>query len=130
MSAFALISGALFRAPELKTSKAGKPYVVATMKVAADKTADFWHIVAFSDSTQAELLRLGEGDKIAVQGALKIETYTGKDGQARISRSVTADNVLALRQPPKEREPKTERANPCDEAPAPSRAFYDDEIPF
>jgi hypothetical protein len=35
MSAFALISGSLFRNPERKTSKAGKAYVTATVKAVA-----------------------------------------------------------------------------------------------
>ena len=32
MSAYALISGQLFRAPEQRTSKAGKPFVTATIR--------------------------------------------------------------------------------------------------
>jgi hypothetical protein len=48
MTAFALASGALSRAPELKTSKSGKPYVTATIKVAADNAAQFWSVLAFS----------------------------------------------------------------------------------
>jgi hypothetical protein len=50
MTVFALITGALFRAPELKTAKTGKAYATATIKVAADNTADFWSILAFSES--------------------------------------------------------------------------------
>ena len=32
MSAFAIVTGALFRAPEQRTSKAGKPFVTATIR--------------------------------------------------------------------------------------------------
>jgi hypothetical protein len=32
MSAFILIAGTLFRNPERRTSKAGKPYVTATLR--------------------------------------------------------------------------------------------------
>jgi hypothetical protein len=53
MSAFALVSGALFRAPEQKTSKAGKPYVLATVKVAADNSVDFWTIMGFGETVEA-----------------------------------------------------------------------------
>ena len=55
MSAFALITGPLFRAPEQKTAKSRKSYVVATVKVAADNAIDFWNLLAFSESAQAEL---------------------------------------------------------------------------
>jgi hypothetical protein len=34
MTAYVLISGQLFRAPEQRTSKAGKPFVTATIRVA------------------------------------------------------------------------------------------------
>ena len=110
MSAFVLITGALSRAPELKTSKSGKAYVTATIKVAADNAAEFWSVLVFSESTQAELLRLVEGDKVSVQGALKVEPYTARDGQTRINRTVFADHVLALRQPPRERKPRADNS--------------------
>ena len=126
MSAFALVSGALFRAPELKTAKTGKPYVSATIKVAADNAVDFWSVLAFSESAQAELSRLGEGDKISAQGLFKIEPYTARDGQTRINRTIFADHVLALRQPPRERKPK---ATSADAIPAPARADFDDGFP-
>jgi len=61
--------------------------------------AEFWSVLAFSESAQAELMRLGEGDKVSVQGSFKIELYTTSDGQTRINRTVFADCVLALRQP-------------------------------
>jgi single-stranded DNA-binding protein len=103
MSAFALVSGALFRAPELKSSKAGKSYVLATVKVTADNNVDFWTIMGFSETVQTELLRLGEGDKLSAQGSFKVEPYTARDGQTRINRTLFADHILALRQPPRER---------------------------
>jgi single-stranded DNA-binding protein len=110
MTAFVLVSGALSRAPELKTSKSGKAYVTATVKLAADGAAEFWSILAFSESAQAELTRLGEGDKVSAQGSLKVEPYTGRDGQTRINRTVLADHVLALRQPPRERKPSADNS--------------------
>jgi single-stranded DNA-binding protein len=123
MSVAVLITGALFRPPALKTSKAGKNYAVATLKAAADNAVDFWTVLAFSESAVAELMRLDEGDKIAAQGSLKVETFIGKDGATRIGRTVLADSVLALK--PKPREPKAAKAkggNPAPIAPAVSAA--------
>src|SRR5271156_642436 len=126
MSAFALVSGALFRAPELKSSKAGKSYVLATVKVTADNNVDFWTFMGFSETVQTELLRLGEGDKLSAQGSFKVEPYTARDGQTRINRTLFADQVLALRQPPRERKPRAAAAGASS---APARAEFDDGLP-
>jgi single-stranded DNA-binding protein len=125
MTTFGLVSGAVFRAAEQKTSKAGKSYVLATIKVAADNSVDFWTIMAFSETVQTELLRLGEGDKLSAQGSFKVEPYTARDGQTRISRTLFADHVLALRQPPRERKPKATQAAAAN----PARADFDDGFP-
>jgi single-stranded DNA-binding protein len=130
MTSFVLVSGALSRAPELKTSKSGKPYVTATIKVAADNAAEFWSVLAFSESAQAELMRLVEGDKVSVQGSLKVEPYTARDGQNRINRTVFADHVLALRRPPRERKPKAEKTERGASGLSNREADTNDAIPF
>lgn len=90
--------------------------------------------MAFSDSVVSELMRLREGDRLAAQGALKIELYTAKDGTTKINRTVFADNVLALRGPPKERQQKTPQQQSHDDDGAPGKArssgMVDDDIPF
>jgi single-stranded DNA-binding protein len=102
MSAFALVSGQLFKAPEQRTSKAGKPFVTATIRAKDGDDSKWWHVTAFSETAQPELMRLGDGDAVSVQGPLKVETYE-KDGATKVSLSVVAGQVLALRQPPRER---------------------------
>jgi single-stranded DNA-binding protein len=140
MSAHVLVTGSLFRAPEQRTSQSGKRYTVATIKAAGADNApsEFWSVLCFSDTGQKELLRLGLNEKLAVQGALRIETYS-TDGETRISRTVFADSVLALRAPPKEKKPKpsgqtTTQARPPLERvnimPRASSDLDDDEIPF
>jgi single-stranded DNA-binding protein len=108
MSVAVLVTGSLFRAPEQKTSQSGKRYVVATIKAGAaeNTSSEFWSALAFGDTAGAELLRLAVGERLAVQGRLKLETFE-KNGETKISRSVFVDSVLALRQPAKERKPKT-----------------------
>ena len=107
----ALITGTLCRAPEQRTSRTGKPFVMATVKIRDCDSFQFVRIVALSESVQAELLRLTDGDHAIVQGPLKCETYE-ISGEHRISLSIVADHVLALRQPPKQRKP--EAAQPPD----------------
>jgi single-stranded DNA-binding protein len=97
MSAVVLITGTLFRAPERRTLKAGRPFVTATIRVKDGNNAQWWKVLAFSESIQAELMRLVGGDSISVQGTFKAELYE-KDGEKRLSLSIIANNVLALLQ--------------------------------
>jgi hypothetical protein len=138
VTVFVLVSGTIFREPQRRTSQSGKRYTVATIKAAgADNApADFWSVLCFSDTGQAELLRLGLNEKLSVQGALKIETYE-KDGQTKISRTVFADQVLALRAPPKEKKSKAAPTPAAERQPLervnilPARSpDLDDGIPF
>jgi hypothetical protein len=65
----------LFRVPESRTSKSGKQFVTATLKVSDGDETQWWGVLAFSESVQAELMRLTDGDAISVQGAFKAELY-------------------------------------------------------
>lgn len=136
MTAFVLITGTLLRTAEQKTSQAGKRYVTATIKAAAvdASNSEFWSVLAFSDTAQAELLRLGAGEKLSAQGSLKLTTFES-NGETRISRTVFVDSILALRAPPKEKKPKPgtppargplDRVNILPDA----GSGLDDDIPF
>jgi single-stranded DNA-binding protein len=141
MSALVLISGTLFRAPEQKTSKSGKPYVTATIRAKDGDGSQFWRVVSFSDSAGAELLRLSDGDGVSVQGSLKIEPYE-REGVTKIGLTIIPDHVLALRQPPKERKPRAAAPEPArSEKPASDRSalnrhgdggvdHFGDDLPF
>jgi single-stranded DNA-binding protein len=102
----ALVAGALFKTPEQKTSKTGKPFVTATIKVRDGEAFQWWRITVFSESAQAELMRLGEGDVLSAQGHLTAGLYTKDNGETKITFSIVADHILALRQPPRERKAK------------------------
>ncbi|RTL90803.1 MAG: single-stranded DNA-binding protein [Hyphomicrobiales bacterium] len=97
MSAFVLVSGVLFKAPERRTSKAGKPFVTATIKCREGDAATFWRLTVFSESCQEELLLLTEGDARAAQGSMKAELFQPEGGAARVSLSMIADQVLPAR---------------------------------
>jgi single-stranded DNA-binding protein len=130
MSVHILVSGSLFKNPEQKTSsKTGKTYATASIRTAsADNitTSDFWNLLVFSETVTAELMRLTEGDKLAVQGSLKLEIYNGK-----ISRSVFVDAILPLR---RERKPKAAKpASTQDQSTTTTTATdpdLNDPIPF
>jgi single-stranded DNA-binding protein len=101
----ALVTGTLFRTAESRVSKNGKPSVASTIRVRDGEGSQFVRIAAFSESAQAELLRLADGDCLSVQGPLTVGTYTAADGSTKVSFSLVANCVLPLRQPPKERKP-------------------------
>jgi single-stranded DNA-binding protein len=137
MSVAILLSGSLFRAPERRTSQSGKSYVVTTIKATTtdNSGSDFWSALAFGTTAGEELMRLAVGERVTIQGGLKLETYTASDGTTKISRTIFVDHVMALRQPPKERKPKKAAApeglplerNNIVPASAPT---FDDDIPF
>ena len=129
MTACALITGVIFRAPLQKISKAGKPYTICTVKAGADDSGggDFWSVICFSESGQLELLRLEAGDAVSVRGKMKLEIF-----EARISRSIFADAALGLRPAPREKKPRKAAADatPAKETAAGDPAFFSDDIPF
>ena len=78
MTARAIVSGALFRAPTSKTSKAGNPYVVATPREGSGEAATWWKLFVFSESAIEQILRLGGGDPIGVSGEFDCELYAAR----------------------------------------------------
>jgi single-stranded DNA-binding protein len=121
MTASILVSGALFRAPERKTSSNGKSFIRATLKTQSSTDAngaDFWSLLCFSETAGAELIELTDGDRLAVVGALKLELYQG-----RISRTIFVDRVLALR---KQRKAKPDTIKPASN----SEPDFNDPIGF
>jgi single-stranded DNA-binding protein len=144
MSVAILVSGSIFKEPVQRTSQSGKRYVVTTLKAAAadNASSDFWSVLAFGTTAGDELMRLAVGERVTIQGGLKLEIFE-KDGQARISRTVFADHAMALRQPPKEKKPRAAKAPTSQETTKQSivppgesstdkaaSSFYDDDIPF
>jgi single-strand DNA-binding protein len=101
VSAYVLLTGSLFRGPEQRVSKAGKPFVTATLLVKDGEESQFWNLIAFAEAPVAWLMNLHEGEEVAVQGRLRFGEYE-RDGEKRVSLGVIADNILALRQPKRE----------------------------
>jgi single-stranded DNA-binding protein len=100
--AFGNIKGIMFKSPELKTSKSGNAYAVATLKVKDGDTNKFWRVMGFKDAAPA-LMGFNDGDLVRAEGAIKIETYE-KDGQTRVALSMLANSVEAPAQSNGERQ--------------------------
>lgn len=148
MSAAVLINGVIFREPERRLSKAGKPFVSATVKVRDGDGFQFWKMIVFSESIGEEIMRLSDGDAVSAQGTLRASTYE-KAGQTHVGFSLIAAAVLPLRAArkskpkcsPQERAP--DRPAASKERPEPERLpldryggcdgadpALDDELPF
>jgi hypothetical protein len=110
----ALISGALYKAPEQRTSKSGSKFVTATVRIKDGDGSQYVRVVAFSESAQAELLRLKDGDCFSAQGQFKAEIYAKDGGEPKLSLSIIADQILALRQPAKQRKEQAPEPRPED----------------
>jgi single-stranded DNA-binding protein len=126
MTASVLISGELLRDPEQKTSQSGKSYVRATIKmVGTDDGAEFWSVLSFSETASADLMELHAGERLAVQGQLKLELYQGK-----ISRTVFAGAVLTLRKKRTDKTKQKETSTASSNGGRPEPPPFDDPIPF
>jgi single-stranded DNA-binding protein len=111
MSTSVMLAGALGKTPQQRMSKAGKPYMSTSIRVTEGSEVVWWNLLIFAEAAQIEILRLDAGEKLAVQGVMRLEIYQ-KDGEPKISRTVIVDHVVTLRQPPKTRAPKTDRQAP------------------
>lgn len=105
MAALVLLNGVVSRRPEQRTAANGNKFVSTSVRVSQGAQTQWYRVSAFSDSAQQELLRLGEGDGVSVQGPLRIENFE-QHGIPKIGLAVTADSVLALRPGRKETAPK------------------------
>lgn len=93
----ALISGKLIGTPERRTSKGGKPYVQARMRVPAGaEEVHFVRLTAFSDTVCTALLALSADDALAVAGTLRVGVWTPQDGEPRPNLDLVAAQVLTV----------------------------------
>jgi single-strand DNA-binding protein len=104
--------------PELKVSQAGKPWTSLSACVGDGDEAQWVKVVAFGDRAQQLAGHLHKGDKIYAEGRLKLDTWTGKDGEARTGLNVAAWRVEQLGQIGKNK-PAKPKAPPEGAVPAP-----------
>jgi len=80
--------------PEVKTSAAGKPWAALSVVVGDSDDSQWVRLVVFGD--KATSLSLANGDKVYVEGSLKIESWTAKDGKERSGLKVAAWKIEKL----------------------------------
>lgn len=89
------------RAVEVKTSKTGTN--IATFSVACtvgwgdNKQTDWYNVTAFGKLAEyCQKALQDKGALVCVCGQLKLNEYTSKNGEKKISPEITADSVLKL----------------------------------
>ena len=98
------IIGNLTRDPELRSTSAGIPVCSFTLAVnrrkagaeAGQPEADFFRVTTWRQMAENCARYLVKGKKVAVVGAVSLNTYTAKDGNTKASLEVNADEVEFL----------------------------------
>ena len=92
--------GNLTAEPEIRQTPNGKSVCTFTVAVdrkrTAEKTTDFFRIITWTGLAETCNKFLAKGKKVAVIGELQAHLYEAKNGQARISLDVQADEVEFL----------------------------------
>ena len=105
MSLRAIVSGMLAKPPVLRTSKAGKPYITATVR-----DGEAWvNVLIFNEEDIATLEAMSVGEPISVAGPLEASVRAGyvrarSAGGSRIPNQASLDQFLQARF----------AGNPCD----------------
>jgi single-stranded DNA-binding protein len=93
------IYGRLGRAPEQRTTAAGKAMVTGAMVVDLGRDAEapeWFSLVAFGTIGEV-LAKHDKGDMVAVSGRLTKSAWTGRDGAERSGFSVCVDGIASAR---------------------------------
>jgi len=124
MSARAIVSGVLHKAPVSRLAKTGKPYVIATIREGSGETTRWWKAFVFAETAIEELSRLGVGDPVAVAGEFVAEIYAPRFGEPRLNWRVTADAVLSARR--KRRRKSDDKSARAPKLDGPPPSLWDD----
>jgi single-strand DNA-binding protein len=102
MSSRVTLQGRLTRDPEMRFTSSGTAvaqFAVVTVKrvkngeVWEDQDVSFWDCTAFGQFAENIVESLEKGSSVIVQGMMRQESWTNKDGDKRTSWKVLADDV-------------------------------------
>lgn len=132
----AIVAGKLFGSPEAKTAKTGRAFTTAKVRAAtAESESIFVNVIAFSDTAQAALQALGDGDAVSLAGTVTPKAWTDRNGNVRPALDMVAAQVMTAytvtrkrraMQPAEQDEVKADRPQRQQVEPD----FGDSEMPF
>jgi hypothetical protein len=121
MSARVLLNGVIQKLPVRKTSKAGKPYLMASARDGNGPDAKWWTIFVFSETAIEALDALTVGEAFAASGSFEASIWAAAGREPRVNLSMTADAILSAHKP-KPAKAKTKKTAPASAAePSPAR---------
>jgi hypothetical protein len=97
MTARAIVSGVLHKAPIEKVSKAGNPFATFPIRENVNGVTRWWQAITFNDNEIEVLKELSVGEPIAVCGEISAEIYAPAGSESRINWRITVDAVLSAR---------------------------------
>jgi single-stranded DNA-binding protein len=77
---------------ETKVSKAGKTWVRLRLGVGKDDNLQWVSVAVFGEAAEVAA-KLKKGDRVYVEGSIKIDTWTGNDGTERHGLSVASFKI-------------------------------------
>jgi single-strand DNA-binding protein len=92
--------------PEMRTSKAGKPYARFRAVVGDGEAAQWLQVTAIGEKALEGVASLVKGDRAYVEGSIKLDRWTGTDGVERGGLGVMAWKVVPLGKIGRARPPK------------------------
>ena len=97
MSLRAILSGAVGKVAELRTSKNGNSFATLSIRENHNGALRWWQAIAFSESAIEVLKDISIGEPIAVAGEMTAEIYAPAGSESRINWRITVDGILSAR---------------------------------
>ena len=97
-----IMMGRLTRDPETRYSTGDNPMAIARFSIAVDRrfkrngdeqTADFFNCVSFGKQGEFVEKYLRKGTKVLVEGELRNDNYTNKNGEKVYSMNIVTNNI-------------------------------------
>lgn len=130
-----IMVGRLTRDPEVRYSQSGK--AVCTFSIAVDRrikkegdnNTDFFTCVAFGKTGEFVEKYFSQGKRIAIEGNIQNDSFTGRDGTKRNSVRIICDNVEFADGKGEGKKPEAKREEEEGFMSIPEGAI-DEELPF
>jgi single-strand DNA-binding protein len=134
-----ILVGNLGRDPELRYTPQGTPvcsFSMATNEKRKDKTGEmqdhttWFRVTLWGRQAETASQYLTKGRPVYIEGRLRVEEWTDRDGKARHTLEVHATDMQFIGGGRGSEEPHMERAAAAGASPAEATDMADDDIPF
>jgi single-stranded DNA-binding protein len=110
MSARVILSGAVGKPPDIRTSKNGNIFATFSVRESLNGATRWWQAIAFSETVIETLKEMAVGEPIAVCGEMSAEIYAPAGAESRINWRISIDGALAARKPKQKPTPENDKS--------------------